>query len=118
MSQGFKSHEIEMLKWGRHFRLPAGGRLVVGRKKSENEVLERLARPEDRVLFVKDIPGPVSVLVGGDESDLDLAAAITTAYSDTDPGGSYEVRVLHGDPITSIATSGGPKGQYAELMIR
>jgi hypothetical protein len=112
-------HEVELLKWGRHFRLPGGrGKLVVGRKQSENEALERLARPEDVLLTVMDVPGPTALLVGGDEQDLDLAASITVAYSDADPIGSHAVQVLRRNDTILVTVSGGPKERYAEFMIR
>ncbi len=74
--------DVERLKVGRHFRLPGGSKVVVGRDKAENEVLEGMFRDDDYRLMVAEFPGPVSLLEGGaPQGDMDLAAAITVRYS-------------------------------------
>lgn len=78
-------HETEVLKHGRHFLLDSRALLVVGRKASENEVLLKLAEPEDYLLKVTTHPGPTSLLRyfgPPDENDLAWAASITARYSD------------------------------------
>jgi len=76
------SREIELLKLGRHFRI-GSAKIVVGRNKGENEAILALSRDEDLVLEAVSSPGP-TVLVSGEitREGVDLAAAITLAYSD------------------------------------
>jgi hypothetical protein len=78
------SREMELLKWGRHFRLPEGTICIIGRHQSDNEKLEALAGEEDILLRVMDYPGPTGLIMGPVHSDKDqnLAALIVTAYSD------------------------------------
>lgn len=66
--------DIRLLLVGRHFRLPRGGLLAVGRKQAENERILQLASPDDRILKMADRPGPVAVLRHSDHAD-DIAAA-------------------------------------------
>ena len=75
--------DLELLKWGRHFRLPGGVKAVVGRTQRENEALMTLKASSDLILKVKDYPGPL-VLVPAHliPEDLQAAAALTAAYSD------------------------------------
>jgi tRNA-specific 2-thiouridylase len=80
-----KPHETEVLKHGRHFPLGSRAILVVGRKASENEVLIKLAEPDDHLLKVSTHPGPTSLLryFGEPEpDDINWAASITARYSD------------------------------------
>ena len=96
--------DLELLKYGRHFRLPSGAKAVVGRTQRDNEAIETLISPGDFVLKVVQYPGPL-VLGRGIESEEDLAAAagLAAAYSDApegapvivtgEPGGSD--RVFH-----------------------
>jgi tRNA-uridine 2-sulfurtransferase len=91
--------DLELLKYGRHFRLPGGAKAVVGRIQRENEAIETLISPGDFLLKVVEYPGPL-VLGRGVESEEDLAAAagLAAAYSDAperapvtvtaEPGGS------------------------------
>jgi tRNA U34 2-thiouridine synthase MnmA/TrmU len=90
--------ELELLKYGRHFRLPGGAKVVVGRTQRENEVLIGLKTKKDFLVRVENIPGPL-VLISGNESneDLEMGAMLAAAYSDASPG----------TPVLVIATNGG-----------
>jgi tRNA-uridine 2-sulfurtransferase len=79
--------ELEMLRYGRHFRLAGGAKAVVGRTERENEALLGLKGSGDFLVKVEKIPGPL-VLVCGVEADEDLEAAalLAAAYSDANPG--------------------------------
>jgi tRNA-uridine 2-sulfurtransferase len=78
------SRDVELLKWGRHFRLPGGSKCIVGRSHSDNQRLELLA-PEDSILLqTAGFPGPMGLMLAAaeSESDLQLAGSIVAAYSD------------------------------------
>jgi tRNA U34 2-thiouridine synthase MnmA/TrmU len=73
--------EIRLLKYGRHFRLPDGSKIIVGRDKSENDRLDEFAEDYCR-LQVDNVLGPVTLApVGLPEEMKRLAAAITARYS-------------------------------------
>lgn len=82
------SNEIELLKFGRHFRLGKQIKLVVGRDHEENEKLIRLARNRDYVFEPKEIPGPVALARGrfDNRGKLNLACRIISRYSDCQDG--------------------------------
>ena len=80
---------IELLSLGRHFRLPSGARLVVGRDEAENDELLRRKPAGAMVIDAGDLPGPVGIVVKGSRdrgiegsSDGVLAARICARYSD------------------------------------
>lgn len=90
------SREVEILKWGRHFRLPGGLLLAVGRNRSDNEKLEKLVALEDAVMRVADYPGPLAVAIKASNArkeDLMAAAGILMAYSDAPATGEAKVLV-------------------------
>jgi len=91
--------DLELLKWGRHFRLPGGAKAVVGRTQRENEAILALKSLGDFLLKVDNYPGPV-VLVSGavSEVDLETAAGLAAAYSDAPEG----------EPVPVTAPDGGP----------
>jgi tRNA U34 2-thiouridine synthase MnmA/TrmU len=79
----FELHDIRLLTAGRHFRLPAGSKLMVGRNEKDNALIRSMARPQDRVLDTTDCPGPTALLRGkkaGEEEE--LAARVVARYSD------------------------------------
>ncbi len=74
--------DVTRLKFGRHFRLPGGGKAVVGRHKDDNDELEKLFSPDDYSLQVEGITGPLVLLErGANEADIRIAASLTLRYS-------------------------------------
>jgi tRNA U34 2-thiouridine synthase MnmA/TrmU len=56
-------NDVLLLKVGRHFRLPHGGKAVVGRDKEENLLILRLARKGDVIFRPRgDLPAPTALL--------------------------------------------------------
>jgi len=83
---------VELLSIGRHFRLPSGARLVVGRDEPENDELLRRKPAGAIVVDASDLPGPVAIVItdsrlqiadcGTSDEELRMAAAIAARYSD------------------------------------
>ena len=73
--------EMRLLKYGRHFRLPDGTKIIVGRDKTENDRLEQLGGGYCK-FQVANILGPVTLAPPGlPEETKRLVAAITARYS-------------------------------------
>ena len=105
---------IALLRVGRHFRLPGGARLLVGRQQADNAALAAQARPEDTVLSPDEIPGPTVLLPGGGSpADVQQAAAICAGYSDAaggpvaitvhGPGGTQRLQITPADRTAADA---------------
>ncbi|MCD6521811.1 tRNA 4-thiouridine(8) synthase ThiI [Candidatus Calescamantes bacterium] len=78
----FGLKEVELLKVGRHFRLPSGKKLIVGRNREENRKLLSLAGPEDYLLQEIEGKGAVVFLSSPvDEEELLEGGAIAAFYS-------------------------------------
>ncbi len=94
--------EIDLLKFGRHFRLPDGAKLIVGRNREDNEGLQRIE--SEKYLPVKlPIAGPFSLLSrDATEEEKKLAAKIAITYARSSPKESYEV-VIDEDEEISIS---------------
>lgn len=93
-------NDIDLLKVGRHFRFDEVTKIVVGRNKNENDIIESIALPGDIILQARDHVGPVCMLRtdnGGapsaqnDHHNTRLAAAITLRYSDAPKDGGEHV---------------------------
>ncbi len=90
----FGVEDIELLKYGRHFRLPNGAKLVVGRHKEDNEALLKIQN-SDYVHFRVPITGPVSLIYkNASKNDLELAAKIAITYAKSKKDQSYTVQIL------------------------
>jgi tRNA U34 2-thiouridine synthase MnmA/TrmU len=78
----FNEETLAILSVGRHFRLPSGARLIVGRDEDENEILLSLAAKGDLVMKMADRQGPIVVLRGEAlEGNIKLAAGLTAYHT-------------------------------------
>lgn len=97
----FEVEDIELLKFGRHFRLPDGAKLAVGRNKEDNEGLQAIAS-EKYVTIKLPIGGPFSLLsVNASSEDKELAAKLAITYTRSSVDESYDVEV--GDETVSVS---------------
>jgi tRNA U34 2-thiouridine synthase MnmA/TrmU len=92
---------IHLLKIGRHFRLPSGRKVIVGRNEVENKKLEDLAYAGDALLDPRGIPGPTVILPGGgSDTDLMEAARACARYSDARRGETVTVECERNGTVT------------------
>ena len=97
----FGVEDIDLLKFGRHFRLPDGAKLVVGRHHEDNEALKAIDNP-DYISVSLPVAGPFSLLYkNASASDRELAAKIAITYAKSSPEEIYEVNV--GDEVIAVS---------------
>ncbi len=90
----FKVADIDLLKYGRHFRLPNGAKLVVGRNQEDNESLRSLNHP-DYTPITLPVPGPYSLIhKNADRTDIELALKIALTYGKSSADEVYIVLFL------------------------
>lgn len=85
--------KLNLLKLGRHFRINANLKIIVGREEKENKLLEQYA--DNRSLFkCLNYPGAVAITEGNvDEESEKIIASIAAYYSDGRK--QKEVEVIH-----------------------
>jgi tRNA-specific 2-thiouridylase len=110
--------ELEMLRYGRQFRLPGGAKAVVGRTERENEALLGLKAPEDFLVKVDEIPGPLVLVCGAQASeDLAAAAGLAAAYSDAQPGTPVRVEASNGSQERVFQLSTPKKDRFKTWLV-
>jgi len=74
--------DVHLLKVGRHFRIDAATKIVVGRNEKDNGKIFSLCHDDDLLFDTNDAPGP-TVLLRGELSDANvkLAASLTALYA-------------------------------------
>jgi tRNA-specific 2-thiouridylase len=116
-SGGLDMSDIPLLKMGRHFRLPSGAKLILGRDQAENEQLERLAAQTAVRLEPDSGRGPTAVLLSttGAPADADLAAEILGAYCKRD--GKIAIR-QHGEGQQRVrCVVPSERGRFAAMCV-
>lgn len=84
--------DMNLLKYGRHFRLPSGVKVIVGRNEEENSIISRFAEEKDLLMEVVGFGSPITLLKGSrNEEDVKMAASACVRYSNYK--GKAEVRI-------------------------
>jgi tRNA U34 2-thiouridine synthase MnmA/TrmU len=100
-------NDIELLKIGRHFRLSDNTKLIVGRNKIENEILDSLKLDDDIIIEVSNHVGPTclvrtknrssslssSLPPTPSEKEIEIAASTALRYSDSPKDKLSSVRI-------------------------
>ena len=91
----FDVSDIPLLKTGRHFRLPDGSKLILGRNEDDNKLLEKIKTEKYLQLSPIDILGPEGLIyANASEKAITLAASILITYSKkTNKNIKYKVKI-------------------------
>lgn len=85
-------NDAQLLKYGRHLRLPNKAKMIVGRNELENELLKALQTPKYEQIKLFELVGAYSLVsenIG--REDLHLALKIALTYAKTTAGQSYKI---------------------------
>ncbi len=88
--------DIQLLKYGRHVRLPSGAKVIVGRNEEENKLLLQCMNSEDIAFEVIGTGSPITLLKKQkDDNDLRQAAKLCIRYSDSEKKDSAMLKIKH-----------------------
>jgi len=81
----FTMKDVVLLKTGRHFRLGADTKLILGRNQNENENLRTFHMAPSTLLTPSDFKGPTGLLLGiSSDANLEIAANMMAHYGKRD----------------------------------
>ena len=110
--------DIELLKYGRHFRINDGFKIIVGRNHSDNESLKTFSVSDDYILSMADFPGPqVVVPYGCDDYVLNTAASLCVRYSDAPDNIEANVTCHKGDTFFILRAGAAAKEDCERWII-
>jgi hypothetical protein len=96
--QSVTPDDVRLLTVGRHYRLDAGIKVVVGRDNKENNLLMSLATHGFHLFTPLDFPGPVALLNGEPTQDIkQTIGRLIITYSKQVPGQTY--RIQYGNEV-------------------
>ncbi|MBM4040059.1 MAG: hypothetical protein FJ290_16260 [Planctomycetes bacterium] len=104
-------NDLHLLKYGRHFRLDAATRVIIGRVHRENVTVYTFSRPADLLLTTRDAPGPTALLRCATVGLSDRAAEAESARL-----GKPAVALLRGSESDEhIRTAAALTARYSKL---
>jgi tRNA U34 2-thiouridine synthase MnmA/TrmU len=113
-------NDIAILKFGRHFRLPEGNKVVIGRDQADNEGLRGFIGHETTVLEPVGVKGPLTLIIGKDVSKegISIAATLCARYSDGRTLSEVEVSVTrNGCVVDTLSVNPSDAEAYRAFMI-
>jgi len=111
-------NDIDLLKIGRHFRLDNETKLVIGRNKDENEMINAIALSNDILLEARDYMGPVSILRGKNaDSHIEFASSVTLRYSDAPKEQDGHVKIRKNSQTKEIVSQPANEESYLKFRI-
>jgi len=112
------TNDIDLLKIGRHHRLDEKTKLVVGRNKDENDMIQALALPKDVLVESRDYMGPTSIIRGENAGNYErLAASITLRYSDAPKTNQSFVKIIKNNEQKEILAEPAKEQDYVKFRI-
>jgi len=97
--------DFRLLKTGRHFRLAAHSKAIMGRSEGDNNQLELTRQPGEAALTWLDGNTPVAIIIGEqDDETFRLSARILLRYTKAEPGAEcrMELRLNESQQIFSV----------------
>lgn len=88
--------DIQLLKYGRHFRLKSGAKVIVGRNEEENKILPNFFNEDDMTIEVIGVGSPITLLKKRKgEEDVDEAISLCVRYSDAKVGEDVNIKIRY-----------------------
>ena len=110
--------DIELLKYGRHFRSGESVKIIVGRNHKDNEAMQKLIREGDTVICMAQTPGPLVLIPGGgNENIIKNASRLCVLYSDTPENEEGIVNISIADQSCPKTFSPASRSDAAEWII-
>jgi tRNA U34 2-thiouridine synthase MnmA/TrmU len=112
-------YELELLKYGRHFRINEHAKVIVGRTKQDNEkILAHRGSDHNTVLKVKKVPGPTAIILADNPEEIvTLAATICAGYSKAPNDTPLEVQVDRNGHKEAVRIMGVEPEEFKHLLI-
>ncbi len=90
--------DIQLLKYGRHFRLKNGAKIIVGRNEEENKILPKYFDKDDILIEVIGFGSPIVILKKRkNKDDIKEAAYLCIRYSDANNSNDVKIRIRYGN---------------------
>jgi tRNA U34 2-thiouridine synthase MnmA/TrmU len=114
----FRIRDIELLEFGRHFRLPEFGKVIVGRNRSDNEAIQSFIAGNDVMIQMADIAGPTVLLPdGGNDQAIPIAAALCVLYSGSPPAQVCQVICKGGGREVNLSAEALSREEAQRMLI-
>jgi tRNA U34 2-thiouridine synthase MnmA/TrmU len=94
----YSVRDIQLLRYGRHFRLESGAKVVVGRNEKENKILLSFLDKDDIIMEATEVGSPTVLLKKHKgKEDVKEAALLCIGYSDAQKDDEANLRIKYGN---------------------
>lgn len=108
--------EMYLLKHGRHFIIPSGARVIVGRNEKDNESIVEHAKGKGVIIMPAIIPGPTVHVSSEEKSDVEFACTICASFSNH-KGCDVELTVVRSDSEEHVIVKPQDKNDFSKYRV-
>ena len=111
--------DFDLLRYGRHFRMNQGNKIIVGRTKHDNDRMASLVKTHlDVTVRMADMPSPLAMIpYGAPEKAITEAAQLCAAYSKTKEGAPAKLSVRGPLGYTELTVTTPSKARFQSFMV-
>lgn len=115
----FTKKHLNLLKSGRHFKLPDGSKLVVGRDEKDNNSLEKIYSGNEWLVGLADdnVPGATGLYFPVENNFFNEVAQIIGRYSDYKNGEVCTIIFKKGNNIKKIDVNVDKNSKFSKMLI-
>ncbi|MFW6121358.1 MAG: tRNA 4-thiouridine(8) synthase ThiI, partial [Petrotogales bacterium] len=96
--------DIQLLKYGRHFRLESGAKVIVGRNEKENDILQGFFDKGNILMEVVGVGSPIALLKKNKSNqDIKKATSLCVRYSDVNGEENANIRIKYYSDFEGLA---------------
>lgn len=116
--------DINLLRFGRHFRVGPDCKIIVGRNQDDNEKIMSYADRTDYLLIITHYPGPIALIKSSNpEHYLKTAASLCARYSQARSHCAVSVDIFQGNVekeshLSTIEIKPALEDEYESIMVK
>ncbi|MEI8349521.1 MAG: 7-cyano-7-deazaguanine synthase [Candidatus Omnitrophota bacterium] len=116
---GIDLHSLELLKWGKHFRITPTFKLVVGRDEAENKLLMEHIQKGDIIFEPQELPGPTAIGRGIINDEIKTLCSCIVARHTVSDGRQVKITITADDGVRQVVLASGiDEIRLKELLIQ
>ncbi|MCP3900157.1 MAG: tRNA 4-thiouridine(8) synthase ThiI [Desulfobacteraceae bacterium] len=120
VQKDYETRELYLLKYGRHFRVDKGLKVIVGRSKQDNDnILKYYKKDKDILINPVSIPGPAVLIVSGEKTEQieKIGGLICASYTKAKPDEMTDIHIKYPDNEKTYQVKARPNSEFKNLMI-
>ena len=120
IQKDYEIRELNLLQYGRHFRINEKNKVIVGRSEQDNNnILKYYNKDKDILIKALSMPSPFALIVSGRETSKmeQVGSLLCASYTKAKPGDKIDMKVTFPDKEVIITQVVQDKYEFKGMMV-